>query len=97
MADLEEAIDKLIEFRPLRWAGYLAWIVILLLLLSFMLGNLAENQPRAALFGGILFVIIFELGIGIRMLGKSIMKKKQARLSSPKEKRATATSESRNQ
>lgn len=77
MANLEETLDKIISYRPVRWAGYLAWMVILLSLLSFVWGNLAENQPRAALIGGVIFVIILELGIGIRMLAKSIAKQKR--------------------
>jgi len=76
MAKPEEAVDKIMRFKPVRWAGYLAWTVILLLLLSFVWGNLVENQPRAALVGGVIFVITLELGIGIRMLAKFITKKK---------------------
>jgi len=77
MAKLGEAFDKIMKLRPVRWAGYLAWIALLLLLLSFVWGNLVENQPRAALVGGITFVILLELGIGIRLLAKSIVKKKR--------------------
>ena len=77
MAKLGEAFDKIMRFRAVRWAGYLAWAVILLALLSFVWGNLVENQPRAALVGGITFIIILELGIGIRLLAKSIVKKKR--------------------
>lgn len=77
MAKLGDALDKIVRFRPVRWAGYLAWAVILLSLLSFVWGNIVENQPRAALVGGIVFVIILELGIGIRLLAKSIVKEKR--------------------
>ena len=76
MLKLKETFGKVMRFRAVSWAGYSAWGVILLLLLSFAWGNMVENQPRAAFVGGVILVLIFELGIGIRMLAKTITKKK---------------------
>lgn len=76
MAKLAEAFNKLMKFRAVKWAGYLVWIAVLSLILSFVWGNSVENQPRAAFIGGIMFVIILELGIGIRMIVKYVLKKK---------------------
>jgi len=77
MLKLKETFGKVMRFRAVSWAGYSAWGVILLLLLSFAWGNMVENQPRAALVGGMIFVITLMLGIGIRMLVRSVVKEKR--------------------
>ena len=79
MAKLGEAVDKIIKSRAVRWTGYLAWAVILLSLLSFAWGNMVENQPWAAFVGGVVLVVIFELGIGVRLIAKYLAKEKRER------------------
>ncbi len=56
--------------RWYQWIGYGAWAIILALLLSFSWGSLMDDEPRAAMIGGILFVFTVELGIGVEMLSK---------------------------
>ena len=68
----------LAEFRKKRWyawLGYAAWIVVLLLNLSFISGSLAESEPQAASVGAVVFFVILAGGIVVRLLYKPKVKK----------------------
>lgn len=78
MAELWKAVLE--EFRRKKWyvwLGYTAWIVVLLLNLSFILGSWAENEPQAALVGIIVFFVILAGGISVRLFYKLRVKKQQ--------------------
>ncbi len=76
MAELWKVVLE--EFRGKKWyvwLGYVVWIVVLLLNLSFIWGSWAESEPQAALVGLIVFLLILASGIVVRLLCKPRVKK----------------------
>lgn len=78
MAELWKAtLDEFRKKKWYAWLGYAAWIVVLLLNLSFISGSWAESEPQAALVGIIVFFVILAGGLVVRLLYKPRVKKKQ--------------------
>ena len=70
MVSIEDLKGWIKDLRWYQWIGYGVWSITLALLLSFSWGSLMDDEPRAAMIGGILFVFTVEIGLGVQMIYK---------------------------
>jgi tryptophan-rich sensory protein len=56
---------KGLRFKPLEWAGVLAWLAWVASGFIFVVISLGEHEPRAAGLGCLIFGVVALVGLGI--------------------------------